>query len=638
MVFKKYGLLLALTCFAYQAKSQWYDPEKVTAKVQLVYSGAIQALRDAEWNEAGTLLRKAIKMEPKFVEGWLSLGGMYGQLKQYDSAVYCYQKAWEMDSIFSNELQIPWSMNLAGVGRFAEAKQMIDRLLANPATDKRVLKDAQFRLNTYQFAVDFEKKHGRQENFHPKNLGDSINSTYSEYYPSFTIDDSIFVFTRRGKGIREDFIKSEKAGNGYHLAKPVEGQLNDEPSKGGISISQDGEWLLFAGNFSRQGFGDFDIYMSTATPQGWSDPYNLGENINTEFWESSPSISPDKQTLYFSSNRPGGFGGKDLYVSHRQPNGSWGVAENMGENFNTAADDLAPFIHSDNQTLYFTSGGHPGYGGSDIYVSRKGPDGQWTVPENLGYPINTIGDEGSMMVTADGKTAYYAANGSDTRGGLDLYSFELPEFARPKRTLWVKGQVVNATNSRGLPSAIELKDIKTGALVEKVVTDETGNYLVTLPVGSDYTFTVNRKGFLFYSDHFLLGSKPSDSTYRKDIALQPIAVNTALELKNILFETNSFTLDPLSFTELDKVVQLLKDNPGLKVQIKGHTDNVGTPSANLALSSNRAKSVVGYITSKGIEAARLSFKGYGSALPVAANNSEEGRARNRRTELVVTGI
>ena len=566
------------------------------------------------------------------------MGGIYGQLKQYDSDVYCYQHAYQMDSVFSNDYLIPWSINLAGLGRFAEAKAMAEKLIANPASDRRSVEAAKFRLKKYDFALAFEKEHGRQENLNPHNLGDSINSSYSEYYPSFTIDDSIMVFTRRIKGIREDFIKTSKTATGYRLATPVQGQLNEEPSKGGISISQDGEWLLFAGNFSKSGFGNFDIYLSYATPEGWSDPYNLGENVNTEFWESSPSISPDKQTLYFSSNRSGGFGGKDLYFSRRLPDGNWGPAENMGPNFNTEYDDLAPFIHSDNQTLYFTSGGHDGYGGSDIFVSRKGPNGEWSVPENIGYPVNTIEDEGSMIVTADGKTAYYSANGADSRGLLDLYSFTMPEFARPKRTLWVKGQVTDANTKKGLPSAIELKEISTGQVIEKVITDETGNYLVTLPVGHDYTFTVNRKAYLFYSDNFLLASQPSDSTYKKDISLQPIAVNSSLVLKNILFETNSFTLDPSSYTELDKVVQLMKDNPTLKILIKGHTDNVGTAASNLLLSNNRAKAVVAYLTSKGVAATRLAFKGYGATQPVADNKTEEGKARNRRTEMAVTGM
>lgn len=630
-------MLALLVCLSYSANAQWYKPENVPTKAQMVYSGALQALQDGEWNTGRTLLQNALKIYPKMVDAWLSMGGMYGQLKQYDSAVYCYQHAYEMDSVYSNEMQLPWSMNLAGLGRFEEANQRIERLIANPATSFRTLPDARYRLQTYQFALNFEKEHGRQQNLNPKNLGDSINSGFAEYYPSFTIDDSLFVFTRRN-GVREDFYEALKTPEGYSKSRLVDGALNDVPRKGALNISPDGDWLFFAGNFPGQGMGNFDIYLCTSIPDGWSDPYNLGENINTEFWETSPSISPDKQTLYFTSNRPGGYGGSDLYVSHRQPNGNWSPAENMGAGINTPKDELAPYIHTDNQTLYFTSGGHPGYGGSDIYMCRKGPGGEWSEPQNLGYPINTIEDEGSMIVTADGKTAYYAASGADTRGQLDLYSFDLPVYDRPQKTLWIKGQVTDANTKKGLPSAIELKEIATGQVLEKVITDETGNYLVTLPVGHDYTFTVNRKGYLFYSDNFLLASKPSDSTCRKDITLQPIAVNTSLELKNILFETNSFTLDPSSYTELDKVVALMKDNPSIKILIKGHTDNSGNAAANIALSNNRAKSVVGYLSSKGVAPARLAFKGYGASMPVADNDSEEGKARNRRTELVVTGM
>jgi outer membrane protein OmpA-like peptidoglycan-associated protein/tetratricopeptide (TPR) repeat protein len=634
---KKYQVLvLALLGFMH-VSGQWYQSAKVPAKAEKFYITAIEALRDGQWNEGKLLLNKAVDVYPKYVDAWLSMGGLYGQLKQYDSAIFYYEKAYMLDSIYSNDLLLPWSINMAGLGRFAEAKALVEKLIRTPNADIRSVEAAKYRLKTYDFALHFESKHGKQQVLNLRNLGDSINSTSSEYYPSFTIDDSIMVFTRKGKGIREDFIKTEKTTSGYKLAKAVEGQLNKEPSKGGISISLDGEWLLFAGNFPVSGFGNFDIYLSYATPTGWSEPYNLGENINTEFWESSPSISPDKQTLYFSSNRSGGNGGKDLYISHRQKNGNWGPAENMGPNFNTAADELAPFIHADNQTLYFTSGGHNSYGGSDIFVSRKGPGGQWSVPENIGYPINTIEDEGSMIVTADGTKAYYAGNGADSRGGLDLYSFDLPAFARPKKTLWIKGEVKDIVTKKGLPSEIELKDISSGQVIEKLITDETGYYLVTLPVGHDYTFTVNRKGYLFYSDNFLLASKPSDSTYQKDILLQPLQMNAVMELKNIFFETNAYALQSTSFIELQKLVQLLQENPTLKIQVGGHTDNVGNATDNLKLSNNRAKSVVDYLVGKGIAAARLTYKGYGAAKPVADNKTEEGRARNRRTEILVTG-
>jgi tetratricopeptide (TPR) repeat protein len=347
---KKYVLVfIAFVLAITNGNAQWYDPEKVNSKVQFIYTGAIEQLRDGQFEAGKKLLRSALKLDPKFVDGYLSLGGACGQMKQYDSAIYFYQKGFELDSIYSRDMYLPYSINLAGAGRFAEAKEKITRFLSTPKLDPRSIKAGEYRLSTYNFAIDLAAKHGGiAPDFKPLNLGDSINSNRSEYYPSFTIDDSILVFTRRGEGIREDFITATKTAADYTKAVRLEGSLNARASKGGLMISQDGEWLIFAGNFPEQGMGDFDLYICYAAPDGWSEPFNLGENINSEFWDSSPTLSPDKQVLYFSSSRPGGYGGKDLYYSLRQPNGRWGVAENMGPNFNTSADELAPFIHADN--------------------------------------------------------------------------------------------------------------------------------------------------------------------------------------------------------------------------------------------------------------------------------------------------
>jgi outer membrane protein OmpA-like peptidoglycan-associated protein/tetratricopeptide (TPR) repeat protein len=621
------------------ANAQWYNPDKVNSKAQFVYSGAIDALREGNMVQGKQLLHKALGLDPKFLDAYLSLGGACGQMKQYDSAVYYYHKALNLDTAYTSEFYLPYSINLAGLGNFEEAQAAIARFLQIPNLDSRSIKSAEYRKSTYDFAIAHQQKFGGStEGFSPRNLGDSINSPRSEYYPSFTINDSILVFTRRGEGIREDFYKSVRINGVYSRAKPLEGSLNEQPSKGGLMISQDGDWLIFAGNFGGAGYGDFDLYICYATPQGWSEPFNMEGNVNTEFWESSPSLSPDKQVLYFSSNRAGGFGGKDLYYSQRQASGKWGPAQNMGPNFNTPADELAPFIHADNQTLYFTSGGHPGYGGSDTYVSRKGPGGDWSIPQNLGYPVNTIDDDGSLSISADGKTAFFSSVRGDGRGALDLYSFELPAYARPLQTIWVTGNVQDAQTKKGLPALVDLVDMSTGNVLEKVMTNETGDYLITLPLGKDYSFTVNRKGYLFYSDRFLLSGKNADSVYEKNILLQPIAVNSTIELKDILFETNSFKLQPVSFVELDKLVQLMKENPTLKVQINGHTDNVGKPADNLLLSTNRAKAVVDYLISKGIDKTRLNAKGFGAAKPIADNTTEAGRAKNRRTELVVVGL
>jgi outer membrane protein OmpA-like peptidoglycan-associated protein/tetratricopeptide (TPR) repeat protein len=637
--FLKILSLAVFACNLFNANAQWYNPEKMNKKSQATYFQAIENLRGGEWEKGRNGLYQTLKQEPKFVEAWLSLMGAYGERKNYDSAVLSYQKAWQMDSVFSSDFLLSYTINLAGLGRFEEASSWIDRYLAYVRPDSRAAKAAEYRKKTYDFAVAFAEKHKNENfSFDPINLGDSINSPRSEYYPSFTIDDSLLVFTRRMQGIREDFYSSQLLPNGtYTAAKPIAGDLNVQPAKGGINMSPDGEWLFFAGNFGGQGFGDFDIYMCYATPSGWSAPYNLGAAINTEFWESSPSISPDKQTLYFSSNRTGGYGGKDLYVSRRRPDGSWGLAENLGAEINTEADDLAPYIHADNQTLYFTSGGHPGYGGSDLYVSHLGPGGDWSLPENLGYPINTIDDDGSLIVAANGTTAYFASFRSDSRGMLDLYRFDLPPHARARKTQWVKGKVFDKTTGKGLPSAIEVADAATGQLLSKLITDETGNYLVTLPIGKNYSFTVSRKGYLFFSERFALDKEGNDSSFTKDIPLEPILLNASLELRNIEFETGSARLQTASFVELDKLVALLKDNEGLRVEIGGHTDNVGAVNDNQKLSEARAKSVVEYLINKGIDTKRLTAKGYGSSKPIADNATEAGRARNRRTEMKVLG-
>jgi outer membrane protein OmpA-like peptidoglycan-associated protein len=413
------------------------------------------------------------------------------------------------------------------------------------------------------------------------------------------------------------------------------GSINTPQNEGAQNISQDGNWLVFTACNRQEGFGSCDLYISYVTNEGWSEALNLGNKINTEHWESQPCLSPDKRNLYFTSRRPDGFGGSDLYVSHLLPNGRWSEPENLGAGINTAGDESSPFIHADNQTLYFTSTGLPGYGEEDIFLVRKQADGSWSEPQNLGYPINTISHEGTLFIAADAQTAYYASDRSDSRGGLDIYSFNMRPEMRPAKTLWIKGQVFDKKTTRGLPSSVELIDLETRKPISKVQTDETGNYLITLPVGKDYAFNVNRKGYLFYSDNYSLKGKTSDSTYEKNIPLQPIEANAAIVLRNIFFDFAQFELKPESHPELDKLVQLMQDNPSIRIQVEGHTDSIGKAGDNLKLSENRAKSVVQYLTSKGIAASRLLPKGFGAARPLASNETEEGRALNRRTEVRV---
>lgn len=619
--------------------SQVYDPERVSAKALKTYERALDLLKDDQINEAIPLLMQSVKEDTNFVDAYLSLAGALGQLKKYDQSVKLYERARSKDTAYFKLYALPYSINLAGQGSFAEAIAAVNVFMTYPKLNERNLKSADYRKKSYEFALAYAALHPNSTYaFKPVNLGDSVNTAMSEYYPSVTVTDSLLVFTRHVDAMREDFIESRLTKNGFAAAKTINGDINLEPKKGAITVSQDGDWMLFAGRLMDNGYQSFDIYISYLTPQGWSEAQNLGPNINTEFWETSPSLSPDKRALYFTSNRPGGLGGSDLYVSYRQANGKWGLAVNMGPSINSAGDEQAPFIHADNQTLYFTSNGLPGYGNSDLFVIRKGINGEWGKPENLGYPINTIENEGSLAVSADGLTAYYASDRSDSRGGLDLYKFDLRPDIRPYRTLYVKGKVIDKKTNKPLPSSVELIDNSNNNALMKVQTDELGEYFITLPTGKDYTFTVNRKGYLFYSELYSLGAKEADSVYRKDIYLQPVELNAVFTFNNIQFGNNSFQLPAAGFIELDKLLQVLAENPSLKVQISGHTDNIGKVEDNMKLSTNRAQAIVDYLVSKGIAINRLTYKGYGAIQPVADNSTEAGRARNRRTTFTVVGL
>lgn len=630
-------LFFAGLLFCLQAMAQ--GDRQYNAKSIDTYEKALFKLRDGRLREALPDLLEAIRLDPTYPEPLISLANAYGQLKEYPNSIVYFEKAYAVDSTNARYFLWQYANSLAGTGRFEEALAAINKFLLLPNLSDKNTKSATLKKKSYEFAIQYAKEHPASNyRFAPLNLGDSVNSARNEYYPSVTIDDGLLVFTRSGAGIREDFMESRyNDKHEYSKAKLIDGNINIEPSKGALTISPDGDWMIFAGNFG-DGFGGFDLYITYYTPQGWSDPENLGANINTEYWESSPSISPDKRVLYFSSNRYGGQGGKDLYMSIRQDNGKFGPAINMGDSINSEGDELAPYIHADNQTLYYTSSGLLGYGGSDLFMIRKQLNGQWGNPQNLGYPINTIENEGSLCVSADGLTAYYASDRSDTRGGLDLYKFDMRDDIKPYRTLYVKGKVFDAVTKKPLPSTVELIDNTNSSALMKIQTDERGEFFITLPTGKEYTFTVNRKGYLFYSQLYALQKSLPDSTYAKDIALQPIALNANVRLANIQFESNSFKLQEVSMIELNKLIEVLNDNPKLSIEIGGHTDNTGNAADNIKLSGNRAKAVVDYLVSKGIAPARLTWKGYGATKPIADNNSEEGKAKNRRTEFKVTAL
>lgn len=634
---KKILILVILSASFLQSRSQWYDPDKVNHKANTIYNLAINKAQNGDYPTALNMISESLKIDPKFVDAYLSMAGIFAEMKDYTASVTNFEKAFSLDSVYSTDFYLPYSISLAGCGRFTDALNAVNKFLSNKNLNERSIKAGEFRKKTYQFAIDYAQNHpDKNYVFAPENMGDSINTVNLEYFPSLTIDGKKLIFTKRIAN-KESFFESDKLNGVWRKAFPLVGKINSPDfNVGAQNISQDGEWLVFTGCDFPEGFGSCDLYISYLTKNGWSEPQNLGRNVNSEFWESTPSLSPDKRDLYFSSNRPGGYGGKDIWVCHRTENGNWSEPENLGPEINTAGDESTPFIHADNQTLYFNSNGLPGYSEKpDLFVTRKQADGKWSGPENLGYPINTIDDEGSMIVDADGKTAYYSSDKIGTKGGLDIYTFELRKDLRPLKTLWAKGKVYDKKTKSGLPSTLVLTDINTQQTISKLQTDEDGNYLVTLPVGKDYAFNVHRKGYLFYSQNYNMKNISSDSVFNVDIPLEPIEVNATVILKNVFFDTKSSVLKPGSISELDNVVRLMNENPNMKIMISGFTDNVGKPEDNLKLSIGRAVAVVNYLLGKGVNNNRLSFKGFGETKPIASNDTEEGKALNRRTELTV---
>ncbi|WP_343674085.1 OmpA family protein [Chitinophaga sp.] len=622
----KFPLLLSclVICLGVHAQVVTYDNAK--KKAQKSFDNAQLAVSEYKTEDAILYLQEAVKAEPGFTDAYGQMTISYVELKKYKEAISSFETLKRLDTNSTRPAMIAYSRALAGVGRFSDALAAINEYIA---TGKTKSLKAEALQTAYTFAA---KEAAHPVPFVPKNLGDNINTKDAEYFPSLTIDNQMLVFTRRVAGKNEDFYVSERDDSmhwkkAYNMGAPINSSGFNE---GAQNISQDGNMLVFTGCDFPNGRGSCDIYFAIKTEEGlWVEPMNMGNPINTRDWESQPCLSPDKQTLYFARETPDNE--TDIFMSQLQPNGRWGTPERLGPNINTSGRETTPFIHADNQTLYFASNGHPGFGGMDLFYSRRQPDGSWGPAMNMGYPINTVDEEASLVVAADGKTAYYASDRADSRGQLDIYSFELYPEARPLKTLYVRGFVYDKKSNKRLVANIELIDLKTSTTMATIKSDLLGNYLVPLPVGRDYALNVSRKGYLFYSENFSLNINEKDTAFYREIPLQPLDTSAILVLHNVFFDSKQFMLKPESGAELDRLAILMTENPSIEVEIGGHTDNVGNDQDNMLLSERRANAVVQYLINKGIASNRLEAKGYGESMPVADNGTADGRAQNRRT-------
>ncbi len=613
--------------------------QTATRKQQKQFEQAKGYSKAGQFEKAIDKLDKLLSKDTLFIDAHILKAQAKYELKQLEAAKSSYEKALAIDANYYPVLVYQLGVTEWRLEEFELAADHFEQFLASQPRSKNLKSRAEKYLKNAQFAAKAVKK---PLPFEPKALPlETINTKEFEYLPSLSADQKTLVFTRRVEG-QEDFYISKMKNGEWQTAQPAVG-INTPKNEGSQTISADGKTLVFGASGREDGFGRYDLYISKFREGKFSTPTNMGRNINSKARDRQPTLSSDGKILLFESSRSGGLGGSDIWISYRQTDDTWSKAQNLGAPINTKEDDESPFLHPDGKTLFFMSKGHAGMGGFDLYKSEKQADGSWGEPQNLGYPINTRADEGALVVSLDGKTAYFTSS-QNNENATDIFSFEVPASIRPSAITYVKAIVRDATNQKLLSNAkATFVNLSTGQAHTEAITDSDGEFLVILPLENDFSLNISTDGYLFYSEYFALEAMSSlAKPYELEVFLSPIPITTnskiinqPIVLKNIFFETNSAQLLPNSITELRRLLALLQDQPQLCIQINGHTDNIGSSEENLQLSEARAKAVYNFLLSEKINPKRLQYKGFGESKPINSNETEAGRRSNRRTEFVV---
>lgn len=624
-------LLVHHTLFSQRPKT---DPKSTKAFNQAVQLNAIGQEVDAL-----KILNKLIQKDPSYVSSYWLAADIYKRkgdverefelLKQacnpeypeYNNSVIRLIRSWYLSGQYANAVDY-LNQNDSLIRKNAEIKDLKKRLLfsmdavSHPVNTKLAQPDAK------------------------------LNTPFHDYWPSLSVDGksmvtSVLVCDTMPDGryfCQEDIYFSVKDGDEWNSIAPVGDMLNTEMNEGGHCLSADGNYLFFTACNRIGGKGSCDIFYSHKNNGQWSHPIPCAAPINSQYWDGHPSIEGNGSTLYFSSNRNGGQGGKDLWMVniYYNPDGSLTFSDlkNLGTSVNTSKDEISPFIHFDSQTLYFSSDGHVGLGLQDIFVTRQ-TGNKWSTPVNLGYPINTFHDEIGFVVDASGRTAWMSSERN--KKDKDVFSLLVPTAVRPQKVVYYKGLVRDKRTRQPLKAQVHFFDFAASKSLVSLYTDQKkGDFLVCLKAENNYALHIKKPGYLFYSQFVSVNAERSASDpFEAEILLEPMVYGNIMLLDNVFFETGAYVLKPESEPELQQLKMLFDENPEMRIEIRGHTDSIGALQYNLDLSSHRAKSVYDYLIQNGIKAWRLEYKGYGPTLPIDSNKTPEGRARNRRTEAMI---
>jgi len=626
-------------------------PEISNKKANKIFNEAAENFRRRKYSEANALLKRVIDIEPDYVDAYFVMGLI--NIRKSNVNLKAAEKYF-LQTIEICPSYDPYAYYHLGVvyyslKRYSKAHEYLKEFLKDV---EKIESDKDY--NRAVSMMDFSRYyHEMMQNpvpFAPRAVK-GISTADDEYLPIISTDNELALFTRRmmvppnkndlvkKTKQKERFIFSVRKNGSFDEGSLMPYPFNQYDNEGGATLTIDNKELFYTVcNYKNGGkYYNCDICYSKSDFGYWSDIETLDTAINLpDSWDSQPTISSDGKTLYFISDRPGGLGGYDIYIAERNEMGEWSKAINLDPAINTKGNEKSPFIHSDSQTLYFSSDGIMGMGGYDIFFSRLGDDDEWSKPTNIGYPISSVDDEVGFFVSTDGKFGYFASNKYNGTGSWDLYSFELYKEARPERVLFIKGELKHENTREPVKARIELKNAVTKKITNIPVDSITGAYAAVVLFRNDYVLTVKKEGYAYESKYISNKDTVYDKPVKIDVDIKPIEVGATYRLNDIYFATASYELTPESKMIIDGFIEFLSESPGIKVSIHGHTDDVGNHEDNLTLSHNRAKSVYDYLIEFGIDKSRLNYKGFGESKPLASNKTWGGRAKNRRTVFVIT--